>query len=323
MNVVTCILSHQPEVAVRSLWLFRTCAQTLVMLPSAMVEEMEELIKASDLSYAARKRVKVVGHNINMVRNGVPRMGALRHAQQELLQSHLKPGDIGLMSDQDVKGQATTVYIHSALLRAHNECESARKKLFSELGVPRKQPNNFGGKLKWLHKNDPAAAEVFEESGLSFDYSDRLSPTRFINKLKDLATIARDRGYEFFCPQYRNSPHNSRAMKGGYIPMAQWSGLFGVFHDSRNLFDERMSVGADADVQWRITHERKSLGVLTDPCLCVQFDFKPKKYITGAQAEARTREYNKIMRRYPGVCRPKVMESQVDQLVYTGCYGKE
>jgi hypothetical protein len=233
--------------------------------------------------------------------------------------------DVGLFLDQDLLKRCAVV-VDSEKLRQHQANAEVLAQLYRDLGVPESVPTNWGKRYKWLEKNSPEGKLAVDASGLRVRYSTPLNSAILVRRVQELATVARARGYQFFGPQYTSSPHNSKAAAGGYHLTATWSGFICMSSDAFNYYDSRMTIGADSDVHFRIIHERQSLGVLQDPCLCVQMDFGAKKYKKrGLHYEARMEDYTEIVGRYPKVCKiakSKSYRSSVEHLKYTGVYGK-
>ena len=148
-----------------------------------------------------------------------------------------------------------------------------------------------------------------------------------MSNARELGQEALQRGFDFFSFGYANAAHNSRAIKGGYHAVATWSGLVFLFKHSPNYYDAAMTIGSDADVQFRIIATRKRLGVLCDPCTVVQMELKKEKYRDGGpQHIARIKNIEEIMQRYPNLCR-RVQGNDIrcglEHLKYTGFYGRE
>lgn len=318
-RIIACILTHLPHVAINSLWLLTKCDRVIIFLPRGQVPDATQRLKDSPVvTPSFRKRIKIVPHDIGpRATDGMPPMGLLRWQQQSVLQSNTREGDIGLLLDHDIK-RSSAVYLNSSKLRKYNAAESDRNRIYDKYNVRHIKAN-------WGHRNDALPAKGQREiEAHTQTYSFPLTPAVFATRLRKLARAAREGGYQFFGPQYTCSPHNTRALKGGYYPAPTWSGIVGMFWNSPNYYDYNLSFGADADVQFHIIDAAKALGVLQDPCLCIQMELAKKKYAAGGEHfEARMTTLVEVLRRYPLVCRwARNLRCGVKYLEYTGIYGK-
>ncbi len=315
VKIVGCMLTHIPAIACRSIPLISQIDHLIILLPESQVGEMKDRLKSIRHSI---KKIEVVDHRIELV-GGVPQMGLLRYGQQGFLQSRMRKNDIGILMDHDIKITAARA-ISSSRLRTHNKKEGEKKEFFKRCNVDHISHN-------WGHQRDaltPKQEKEFVRRDLGPVYSRPLTPRMFISRLKKLSVAAHEGGFNFFSFGYANAPHNARAQAGGYHTVATWSGLIFMFKHTPNLWDVDITICEDADIQFKIIHEKKGLGVLNDPCTVVQMELDKTKYNDGGpQHKARIRNIRTIIKRYPNVCkRAESLRCDLEHLRYTGYYGK-
>ena len=144
MNIYTCMTSHVPSIALKSLPLITKLDGVSLLVHKDQTDDFNKALDESP--YDTPSSLHLVTHDVGL-KNGVFLYGDLRKIQQEITQSDMSEGDLGLMLDHDIN-LTGSCYIDPLRLNLYHDLRHERKKFIEERSYLKLVASQHGGRRK-------------------------------------------------------------------------------------------------------------------------------------------------------------------------------
>jgi len=205
---------------------------------------------------------RIVVHGHERVGGKTP-MGALRHHPMRLLQAWMQASDLAVVSDDDVEpGKIRLADGTRREFAPGSECRCSLCPGYRFLTI---------------------------DSGA------------FAGEVASLAAEARNGGFPYFTGSFNGQAHGPYRPYRVFRAQTSWSGMFGFFKDSPNVFDPAFPLGADYAAQAQLIAQTHRKAVLAHTGLLMDYGINTAAY--DAPAENRRENLERLVAQYANFAR--------------------